>query len=484
MKLTKKAIMVIVISGLIASSIPIYGEGIDYSDIDPLSKEILIKNGLLSEDDNGNAEIIDNLSIEKKEDEKSLEDTSFKTPIVSEVFYIYETKVIGDSDLLLMFSQEVGKSSISNNYFRIKSENGHTLPISKYTIRKVEKNPNQLMIKFEEPIFKNRGEVELSITKGLKSAYGITFDASKSVLVISGYDFEECKSEKLYSYKNGLVDIYFNSEVPIRYVRDVRKFILSYGDNYVYKQYPVSARIIEDEDGFGSILRLKYGNLDERYDYKLSYDKEKLEYKFPGPSYSTQSITISDIDVIDSMNIVVSLNSSLGNDTGDIRLRLIGRGRIKNYKIVNGKIYVSFYESGQLEADTEYKIIIDNITDKDFDNRYSIEGTFLLGSYGDFKNHVMPKISSHEWLGNGILKISFNKPVDLRKNIGVFLNIKDLDNNNIKYSNIYSINPMEYVISLDSGNDKEMRVLEFKNLRELNFETKVESLTYETKDTN
>lgn len=482
MKLVKKSIMMIVVSGLIASSVPMYGVETDYSDIDPLSRDILIKNGLLIEDDNKETEAIDTKDVEKLNHEKDSEDDDSKTSLIGEDYYIYESTVLGESDLLLKFSQDIDKNSLSKSYFKIRLEDGSMLSTSKYSLRKVEKYPNQMIIKFEEPIFKERESIELNVNKSMKSSYGINFDASKSVIQVSGYDFEDIKAEKLYSYKNGLVDIYFNSEVPLSYVRNSRSFLLSYGNNYAYKQYPGSARIIEDENGVGSILRLRYGVLDEKYDYKLSYSKIELEYKFPGPSYSTQSITVSDIEIIDSMNIVVALSSSLGDNTEDIRLRLVGKGRIKNYKIVEDKIYVSFYESGQLEADTEYKIIIDNIIDKDFGNRFSIVSTFLLGKYGDFKSSITPKIYSHEWLGNGILKVSFNKPMDLRKNIGMFLDIKDLDNNSIKYSNIYGINPMEYVITLDSGNDNEPRLLEFKNLRELNFETKVKSLSYDTRD--
>lgn len=472
MKILRGFATIFTIAALLSMQSLSYSLEISIEDTDPLSMDVLIKSGLVDISNDVDKKVDTSTKV-MPADNKDLNDepNSYAYQYVDNLqarteFYIITAEVISRSDIVLKFTQRVDDKLSSIDFITLKDGEGNVIPRSKYRLVRSDNNPQMIVLKAKEDIFNSYSKMNLYVKMNILSSYGVSYDMSQKDIDVIVQEIKNNQILKIVPYSDGIIDIYFEGEVSDELLNNYKKFKLSYGENYLYTVLPTKGRLIEDPDGISRVLRIKFPGLYEKYDYRLeSYSSD--QFYFPGPSEKLDSSLTDDVTIIDGENIIVQMKDDIDESKEKLRVSVLGKANISNTKIVGDKIYIALDKSGALDREEEYYISLKNFYNNDYEVFESVKIPF--DTFGDelFSYYLEPKIENHTWLDNGLLKITFNKPVLLDDKLGTSLKISDKDGTNIKCKKLFSVNPMIYILNLEGSNKEEKYNLSIKGLREL-----------------
>ncbi len=453
-------------------------------DIDPISLDLLFRNGLISIEEKkailkGYKEDLSSSILDSREKNSNEDNKSTGQIGDYDSFYIESIDRIGESAIKIIFSQDLDDKSLNKAYYKIYMDDKIIFNYSDFEIRRVSNDSKSIVIRLKDEAFKSETDYEIRISTSLKSKYDVKLEGLSYYV----YDFttpsEDFKNKEVISYEvydEGFIDVDFKYEVTNEFLKNRLDYKFTYDYNGIDRIRTIkNIELLEDQYGVANIVRLYSGDFNEKYDYTLDLSKFNIDnsiFKFPGGIALSRSFGVYDVDIIDNYTLDVSFSEPIDN-IGSVRIK--GRAVVKDFNVLDDRLIINLDKEAGLDFLRSYKLEIIDAKTKDGREFFNVSYDFSSEDSKAYKDHISLLAQEARWLGDSYIEISFNKPVKLDNNVNAYIKIRDKNNKRIPIDSVYMNNPYTWIIKTKEELVFDEYIMHIDNLPEPGREFKSES---------
>lgn len=416
------SILLILLLLLLSSSYSLADNKEDLKKVDRLSLDVLLNNGLISQEQYDNiVKEIDSIKSESDNESKIEDDVQ----VDESSFDLLDIKVLSQNSLRLKFSQPVVLKSNPVKAFKILS-NGIMVELnaSNSIIEPIESDPYSINVLLKNGIKLNQGDKsQLSVSKLYFSKYGSYFNdyKDKSVeFIVPILENQELKVVDVTSIYNDTLRIDFNQSVDLDSAIKVTNYSIFVNGTKI-KWMP--SKIYPVRNNLGEVIAVNISTkaLSAGKDYAvecgnvLTVDKliklKTNSYSFTSASIEESKLWVESVDAIDSTTIALHFNRSIALEKSGGYVNFSGSAYMTkmHYGNTDSEIIINLNSIKPLKENKEYNLTVSGFVDKlDKKQEYSEKLSF----YVDDINDADFSVNEAYMVSENRLILKFSKEID------------------------------------------------------------------------